>query len=182
MMVRHERRAIDRSGLTWILLGRVPGTVVGTVIVASVTTDVLQGFVGVSVLLAVLLSVAAPPVPLTPATELTAGVISGTTGTAAGIGGPPLALLYQRYPGPTVRSTLGAAFLFGTVLSVVTLSIAGETTASDIGLAAGLTPIVVLGSLVGRRLASFVDREWLRPAVLSFAALSAIVVIVDAIA
>ena len=49
-MVRHERHAVDRPGLVWILAGRVPGTVAGAVIVASVSTDALKIVIGVSVL------------------------------------------------------------------------------------------------------------------------------------
>jgi uncharacterized membrane protein YfcA len=165
----------------WIVAGRVPGTVAGALIVASVSTDSLKIVIGVSVLLAVALSVAAPPVPLTPATQFSAGVVSGTTGTAAGIGGPPLALLYQHRPGPTMRATMAASFLFGTFLSIVTLSIAREVTLADCVLAAALIPLVIAGTWIGRRAHDTLDRQWLRPAVLTFAAVSAVVVLVDAV-
>jgi uncharacterized protein len=180
-MVRHERHAVDRPGLVWIVAGRVPGTVAGAVIVASVSTNSLKIVIGVSVLLAVALSVAAPPVPLTPATQFSAGVVSGTTGTAAGIGGPPLALLYQHRPGPTMRATMAASFLFGTFLSIVTLSVAREVTLADCVLAAALIPLVIAGTWIGRRAHDALDRQWLRPAVLTFAAVSAVVVLVDAV-
>jgi uncharacterized membrane protein YfcA len=180
-MVRHERHAVDRPGLVWIVAGRVPGTVAGAVIVASVSTDVLKIVIGASVLLAVALSVAAPPVPLSPATQFSAGVVSGTTGTAAGIGGPPLALLYQHRPGPTMRATMAASFLFGTFLSIASLSVAGKVTLADCVLAAALAPLVIGGWWLGRHSHEFLDRQWLRPAVLTFAAISAVVVLVDAV-
>jgi len=180
VMLQHEHRAVDREGIGWILLGRVPGTVLGAWIVVVVTVDTLKALIGVSVLLAVVASVAAPPLPLTRRNELVAGAVSGTTGTAAGIGGPPLALLYQHQSGPMMRSTLAASFFFGTILSTVFLAIAGEVLLADVALVAGLVPVVVVGSLVGRRLHDALDRAWLRPAVLVFAAVSAIVVIADA--
>jgi uncharacterized membrane protein YfcA len=181
VMFRHEHHALDRDGIVWILIGRVPGTIAGAYIVATLSTNQLKGVIGVFVLLAVAMSVFAPPVKLKRSTEFTAGVIAGTTGTAAGIGGPPLALLYQRQGGPTMRSTLAASFLFGTILSVITLSIARQMTVADVWLALGLTPLVLVGSLVGRQVAKRIDGEWLRPAVLMFAAVSAVVVIVDAL-
>lgn len=181
-MLAHERHAVDRRGLAWILVGRVPGTLLGTWVVVTVSTDTLKAFIGASVLLAVVASVVAPPVRRTRRAELLAGVASGTTGTAAGIGGPPLALLYQHEPGPTIRSTLAAAFFFGTILSTAVLAAAGEVPAADVVLTAGLVPAVAVGSRLGRRVHGVLDRAWLRPAVLTFAAVSAVVVIVDAIA
>jgi uncharacterized membrane protein YfcA len=161
-MARHEHHAVDRPGLVWILLGRVPGTVIGTLIVVLVSTEVLKGFIGVFVLLSVIVSAIAPPIPLRPFTQFTGGVESGITGTAAGIGGPPLAILYQHHPGPTMRATLAAAFMFGTFLSLTSLAIAREVRGADFVLALVLVP------------------AWLRPAVLTFATISAIVVLLDA--
>lgn len=180
-MLLHEHHAVDRAGVGWILLGRIPGTALGAWVVVAVSVDTLAVLIGVSVLLAVVLSLFAPPVRLTRPNAVLAGAASGTTGTAAGIGGPPLALLYQHQPGPTIRSTLAASFFFGTLLSITTLAIAGEVLAADVALVAGLLPAVVLGSLLGRRMHAVLDRAWLRPAVLAFAAISAVVVIVDAI-
>src|SRR3546814_15753694 len=79
-----------------------------------------------------------PVLPVRPPTQLVAGVVSGVTGTAAGIGGPPLALLYQHRPGSTIRSTLAAAFLVGTALSLATLAVAGEFGPSQVHPGLGL--------------------------------------------
>src|SRR6185295_4754247 len=107
------------------------------------------------------------------------GVESGVFGTAAGIGGPPLALLFQHHDGPVVRSTLGASFFFGTLFSLLALSIAGQVELGHLGLAAALVPAVLLGFLASRALRRVLDRGWLRPAVLVFAAVSGAVAIVN---
>jgi uncharacterized membrane protein YfcA len=180
-MLRHEHRSLDRAGLAWIIGGRVPGTVLGAWVVATVTTATLQGLIGGFVLLFVLTSIVSPPIPVRRSTQVVAGATSGVTGTAAGIGGPPIALLYQHHPGPQMRSTLAASFFFGTLLSITTLSIARQVIWDQVLLALGLAPLVVAGSYVGRRAHDILDRGWMRPAVLVFAATSAFVVIVDAI-
>src|SRR3546814_18381487 len=118
-----------------------------------------------------------PVLPVRPSTQLVAGVVSGVTGTAAGIGGPPLALLYQHRPGSTIRSTLAAAFLVGTALSLATLAVAGEVGASQVLLGLGLAPLVVVGSVTGRRFHDWLDQGWLRPGVLVFAAAAAVTVL-----
>ena len=42
-----------------------------------------------------------------------AGLVSGLTGTSAGIGGPPLALLYQHHPGATAGLIVTVSWGFG---------------------------------------------------------------------
>lgn len=180
-MLRHERDAADRAGVAWILTGRVPGTLLGAWVVANVSTSALQAVVGAVVLLLVTASVVMPPVPVRPGTQLVAGLVSGVTGTAAGIGGPPLALLYQHRSGATMRSTLAASFLVGTFLSIAALAVAREVGTSQILLGIGLAPLVVAGTIAGRRFHDLLDRGWLRPAVLGFAALAAAAVIVDSL-
>lgn len=181
-MLQHEHGSVDRTGVAWILAGRVPGTVAGAWVVATVSTTYLQAIVAVVVLLLVVASVAMPAVPVRRDTQVAAGVVSGVTGTAAGIGGPPLALLYQHHAGPVMRSTLAASFLLGTVLSLVTLAAAREVGAGQLALGALLAPLAVGGSVVGRRLHAWLDRGWLRPAVLVFAAAAALTAFIDAVA
>jgi uncharacterized membrane protein YfcA len=178
-MVRHERHAIDRGAVGWILVGRVPGTIVGAVIVVLVATSTLSIIVGAVVLASVVMSVVGRRIAVTPRSCVAAGVESGVMGTAAGIGGPPLALLFQHHEGPVMRATLAASFFFGTLVSFATLAIAGEVHANQVGLALALTPAVLVGFLTARRLHGTLDRGWLRPAVLGFGTVSAIVAILN---
>jgi uncharacterized protein len=177
-MVHYERHAIDRVGVGWIIAGRIPGTILGGWVVVVASTAILQGVTGAIVLALVVASVAMPPLRVRRETQMAAGLVSGVTGTSAGIGGPPLALLYQHHPGPTMRSTLAASFVFGTLLSLATLLIAGQVGADQVLLGCGLAPVVVAGSVVGRRLHSFLDQGWLRPAVLVFAGITGVTALV----
>jgi uncharacterized membrane protein YfcA len=181
-MLAHEHTSVDRRGVAWVLVGRVPGTVLGAWIVTVASNGALSVVIGVSVLLATVLSAWAPPVPHTRATVAAAGVVSGTTGTAAGIGGPPLALLYQHHAGPVIRSTLAATFFLGTILSLALLGVAGEIGWGHLLFAVLLTPAALVGGRFSRRFARHVDAHWLRPAVLVFAAVSAVVVIANGVA
>jgi uncharacterized membrane protein YfcA len=177
-MVQHEHKAIDRRSVGWILVGRLPGTIIGAAVVALVATSTLSVIVGLVVLASVAMSVFGRAIDVNPRTCAIAGVESGVMGTAAGIGGPPLALLFQHHEGPVMRSTLAASFFFGTMLSLVTLAVAHKVEWGHLAFAAMLTPAVLLGFAVSRALRRVLDRGWLRPAVLIFAAVSAIVAIV----
>jgi hypothetical protein len=171
-MVVREHRHVDRRSLPWLLTGRLPGTAIGAWLVAVLAADRLAVAVGALVLLSVGMAVTAPPLPVTPARALAVGAVSGAMGTTAAIGGPPVALLYQHHPGPVLRSTTGAVYVVGTVLSVVALAVAGEVTADHVRLALVLVPAIVAGLALATVLRRHLDAGWLRPAVLIVAAVA----------
>jgi hypothetical protein len=91
-MAAAERDHVDWRGSRFLVLGRLPGTLIGVAVVAAVSTDLLAVVIGVVVILGVALSVAAAHLHpgVTPATAAVTGVATGITGTAAAIDGPPL--------------------------------------------------------------------------------------------
>jgi uncharacterized protein len=179
VMAVRERHAVDRRGVTWITVGRVPGTVVGAWVVAAVSPDTLSVLLGAGVVVAVGMSTLTTTIPVNGVTATTAGFASGAMGTATSIGGPPLALLYQHHEGPVLRGTLAVAFAVGTVLSLAGLAIAGAIEAWHLALAAALLPGLLAGLALSRLLVHRLERAWLRPAVLCFAAVAAVVAIVQ---
>jgi hypothetical protein len=91
-------------------------------------------------------------------------------GTAAGIGGPPLALIFQSRSGPEIRATLAVAFVFGTTLSLLILALVGRLGTEHLLLALELLPVLLLGLWAANYMAGLLVGRWLRPAILLFAA------------
>ena len=149
------------------------------VVVADERT--LGGIVGIIVLLAVAASLSSYVVPLVPGTLLGAGFVSGVTGTATTIGGPPFALLYQHERPEVVRPTLAVYFLVGGLLSLGGLAIGGGVTGQDVALAVVLQPALVLGVVLGVRLRGHVDRARFRLLVLIVCSAAAVVLVVRAL-
>jgi uncharacterized protein len=176
-MVRREPHGVDRRAVGWLMLGRLPGTLIGTWVVARVTVDTISVLCGAGVLVAVVASLLTTTVRVTPATTVTAGLASGALGTAPSIGGPPVALLYQHHEGPVLRATLAAMFALGTVLSLGALAVAGVVDGWHMWLALALSPGTAVGVAGSGWLARRADSGWLRPAVLAFAAATALVAI-----
>jgi uncharacterized protein len=161
-------RHVDWGGLSWALPARVLGSVAGAWVVIVLDPRLLGGAVGLMVLLAVAASVWGDVrVGLRPATLMTAGTLSGVTGTATTIGGPPMALLYQHEPADRVRGTLGAYFLLGTVLSLLVLAAAGEFGVTHLKTGLLLFPCVAAGYLVGRPVRRRFSTAGLRTALLT---------------
>jgi uncharacterized membrane protein YfcA len=181
-MAAREHRDIDRRGVAWIFLGRLPGTLAGVAIVAAVSDSVLAAVVGGSILLAVLLGVTHPHLRVNRATAFAAGSVSGVTGTAAAVDGPPLALLYQHEHGPRLRSTLATCFVLGTVMSAIALGVAGEITRDQLRLTLILLPALLAGWGLSTFVAPHVDGRRLRVLVLTFAALTGAAALVRGLA
>ncbi len=167
-----EREHIDRSGVLWTTLGRLPGVVAGAWLVTALAAETLALVIGGCVVLAASMSALTPPPRVRPVSAAIAGLVGGLMGTASSIGGPPVALLYQGQPGPVLRSTLGAAFLIGTVLSLGALALAGAVATWHVWLGVSLMPCVALGLYASRWLLRWIDAGWLRPCVIAFACLS----------
>ena len=107
-----------------------------------------------------------------------AGTASGFMATAAGLGGPPVALVYQRETGVRLRGTLAAYFIIGTVVSLFALAWAGRFTREEVRLSSFLIPGTVLGYFMSRPAAAYLDGGYTRTAVLAVSALAAVSVIV----
>jgi uncharacterized protein len=175
-MATREWHGVDWPGLGWIVLGRVPGT--GVLIVALVSGDLLSTLAGSAVLLGVLLSVLAGHVRVNRETATGAGAAAGVLGTTAAIDGPPLALLYQRHPGPTIRATLACAFLVGAAMSFTGLAAAGEIHGWQLLLALALAPALLVGLACSTLVTRLVGDRSLRPAVLIIVTIAGLAAIV----
>jgi uncharacterized membrane protein YfcA len=176
-----ERSQIDRSAVLWATLGRLPGIVFGAWVVSRLAPATLAFVIGGSVIFAVALSLASLSISIDRRSQAAAGFLGGLMGTVSSIGGPPMALLYQGEPGPTVRSTLGAAFLVGSGLSLAALGVVGEVVTLHWAVGAAMVPAVLLGLFASRFSHARLDAGWLRPCVLGFSALAGVGVVVRAL-
>ena len=176
--VRREHHAVDRLALPWMLIGAVPGTLIGLVVVSEVSGESLALVVGSITLVGVVLSTVVPPLPHRASAALGAGFLSNIFGTASSVGGPPVALLFQHREGPTARSTLGAFFAVSATMSLIGFVITETVTVDHVWFALGLAPFMVTGLWSSRHLHPFVDGGWLRPAVLALSAIAGIAAIV----
>lgn len=171
-----ERGAIDRSGAGWITIGRFAGTFAGLGILLVLSTYWLNQFVGISTLLAVLASVLAPSFTPGKKAFIATGLVTGITETATGIGGPPLALVYQHAPVATLRSTVALCFLVGEVISLAVLGISGALQWSHLSYAVLCLPALLLGMGLSSLVHHKLDQRRLRIGVLVFATVSGLAV------
>jgi uncharacterized membrane protein YfcA len=180
-VLMREHSALDWRGTGWITAGRVVGTFGGLAVLTLLLQWQLDLFVGVATIGAALATLAAPVFSLRPATFVSAGLVTGVTETATGIGGPPLALLYQHQSGPVLRATIAACFLIGQIISLIALLAAGRAAIGQVALAALLVPALAAGGLLSQLSHRAADGRWMRRLVLGFALASGAVLVARAL-
>jgi uncharacterized protein len=178
MMLR-ERSHVDRRGAGLALIGRVPGVIIGSAAVALTGPRFLAVLVGTSVLAAVAASLRSVRFATTPRTLMTAGLASGFTGTTTGVGGPPMAFVYQRADPRVTRSTLSAFFTVGSLMSVAALMASGSLGARQWQLAALLLPGALGGLALAQVFALRLRSDRARPFILALCAVSAIALLLE---
>lgn len=171
----------DWRGVRWMAVGLLPGALVGALALALVPEDQLAVLAGAIVLAAVVGFVAYGQVALRRRALWGGGVLSGFMGTTAGVGGPPIALLYGAAPPDTVRATLCRVFLVNWVLVIATLTAIGLLGADEIRIGLVLMPGGYLGVLAGRWVSARVAADRLRTPVLALSATTAVVAILRAL-
>lgn len=177
-----EWRHVDWWGLRWSLAGRLLGTGAGVWLVGVLDASGIGVAVAVMVLASVAVTLSGVHLPVNRRNLLVAGTLGGVGGTATSIGGPPMAVLYSGQQGPRIRATLAAFFAVGQLVSLASLLAAGVVDARAAGTGLLLVPAAVLGAVVARRLRGHLDSWRMREAVLGLATVSAVVILVQALA
>ena len=174
-----DRQHIAPRDVGFALGGRVPGTIAGALVVASLSDRVLAVLVAGSVLLAVVASITGRLFQPTGRALVVAGLASGFAGTTTGVGGPPMALTYQNSDPATMRATISAFFSIGSVMSIVALWLAGEIGLRQLQLTAMILPVVVLGVCTALLVKEHLRPEVVRPTVLVICTIAAVALLAE---
>ena len=161
-----ERESIDFAGLGFAFAGRIVGTLVAALVWITLPSENFDFVFAGLVLLGVALSFSSLRIDPNPATASAAGALSGFMGTLSSIGGPPMALLYQRASGPRIRGTLSGHFVIGAFVSLAALAAVGQYGRAEIILSIWLVPAILAGFAVSPWIRDSVDRAGARPFVL----------------
>ena len=178
LLAYREHESIQLKGITWVLVGRLVGTIIGIQILVIIPKRYLALTFAVMVILGVLLSVSGLRLRLNPKNLLASGTLSGLMATTSAIGGPPLALIYQYLKGPELRGTLSSIFVVGAIFSLLALSTVGYFGNLELKLALLLLPGIFVGFFLSKYTARILDRGFIRPAILTFSLLSGITLMI----
>ena len=173
VMAWRSRGHSDWSEVGWFSLGRVPGYAGALVILTMLSQTQLSLLGGSSVLVAVTISLWAPAIKRTKPALLVGGSISALFGTAMGIGGPPIGILYQNETGQRLRSTVSLQMLFGAPASLAVLLLASKISTTDMRTGLALLPFTLGGNYTSKWVIPHFDQR-LRPLILGVCGLAAV--------
>ena len=178
LMIWRDHSSIDFTGLKLAIFGRVLGNFIAVWLITIISRNTFMLVFGILVIIAVILSESNLKFRPTPVSVCIAGLFSGIMGTLAGLGGPPMAILYQNEKGSVIRGTLSGFSILGTVLSLFFLGVAGRFTLNDLKLFSYMVPGIVAGFYLSKYAIGIVDRGYTRKVMLGVSFLAAIMVIV----
>ncbi len=181
LMAWRERAHADMRGIPWVLAGRGPGAIIGLALLAVASQRTLDLMIAAIVIAGVAIRAGDVHLERNRVTEFMVGTFAGTASMVASIGGPPMALLFQRERAETIRSTLGVVFTIGIVVTVVGRALAGRISTDDVQIAGLLFPAMLLGYVVSIPLTKRVSEEFIRKGILIVSTIAAVGLLVRAI-
>ncbi|MBL8288895.1 MAG: sulfite exporter TauE/SafE family protein [Rubrivivax sp.] len=172
-----EPAAIDWTLARRCIGGRVVGAALAAAVMLVLPPRPLAAAFGVLLLAGVALSLLGWRIEPTRANAWGAGTLSGLMGTITSVGAPPLGLLTQRLPAPTIRATIGGIIALGAAASLVMLAWAGLFGGTQLVLGLSLFPWVWAGFRVSSRLVKRIPAAHTRRLLLALVAGSALLVL-----
>ncbi|MDC0616024.1 sulfite exporter TauE/SafE family protein [Candidatus Pelagibacter sp.] len=143
---------IITEDLAYSFSGRVVGTLISIpLITLTIGTKSFLIIFGLLLLITVFLSAKRWNVVATKKNVTIAGVCSGFMGTLTGVGGPPMAIVYQNSSSKNVVATLNMFFGIGALFSVLILIYIDLINLREVIRCLLLTPGILVGIILGRQ-------------------------------
>ena len=166
---RANARAVVPRDLAFALPSGLLGVIAAYLLAGMMTAQTWQWLFGLTIILAVLVSVLRFDIRPEPPAICIGSFFSGCMGTISGVGGPPLGVAFQHAEPARVRGTLSAIFVPMSVMALVALYLLDRLGWREVWLAAAMLPAVFGGFWFARRFGSHVPRKAYRVFVLGTA-------------
>jgi uncharacterized membrane protein YfcA len=157
-----HRDSVSFKGLKYAILGRIPGSAAGALLILWLDPDLLGLWLGATVLLAVAISIRSVAITPTTGHMMIAGFFSGFMGTSSSIGGPPMALIMQHQDAQFIRGNLAAFFVVSTLMTLAMLVPVGFFGTEQLLLSLPLLPGTLLGYWLARKTWHLISPRTLR--------------------
>lgn len=179
----HEAQPSDLHIMKYAIFARLFGIFIGLYALSLLDKDRLTITIAIMVLSFAIIRATGFGFARSQKVLASTGLVAGITGTVAGLGGAPMALVMSHSSeARNFRGPMSVFMAFGTVMTLTALAINGRFGLRELLLGVGLIPPVFIGMKLGRQLTHIVDKGLLRPIVLGLSMTSAIVALISTFA
>ena len=157
------RRHLDSNKIFPLLIGALPGIVVGVYLLKEVDSSYIRYGIGGLLIGYSLYNLIVSPRPLNPGRTwgYLAGFLTGTIGAAFSAGGPP-AIIYTTltsWKKDEIKATLTGFFVVNGYITALVHAVSGITTLTTLKIFAFTAPFVLIGTTIGSRVSGRVNRR-----------------------
>ncbi len=159
----HLRRHLDRTKILPLVVGSIPGVVVGATLLQRVDSDIIRFCIGVLLISYSLYNLfVLPRSPgLSRGWGYGAGFLTGAIGAAFSAGGPP-AIIYTTLAGwnkEEIRATLSGFFVANGIVTAIVHALTGVSTSATVRIFLVTAPFVLLGTVTGSRVTGKINQQ-----------------------
>ena len=156
------RRHLDRRKILPLLVGALPGILVGVLLLKTVDASGIRYGIGILLIGYSLYNLLVRPRPLNPGRGwgYAAGFLTGAIGAAFSAGGPP-AIIYTTltsWDKDEIKATLTGFFVANGFLTAIMHALSGITTLSVMKFFFITAPFVLCGTFIGSRVSGRINR------------------------
>jgi len=156
------RRHLDRRKIAPLVLGSIPGVVLGVSVLRQVDSGVIRVWMGILLLSYSLYSLFFRPrsCSLSRNWGYAAGFLTGCIGAAFSAGGPPT-IIYTTLTGwekEEIKATLSGFFALNGIVIALAHALTGISSTETLGYFALTAPFVLLGTGIGLRVGGRINR------------------------
>ena len=174
------RQQLHFSNIKLALLARIPGSILGILLLALLPPIFFAIGFSLLIMLSVLLTYRRIDIHHCERNLVIAGFFSGLMGTTTSVGGPPIALVYQNSNLSTLRAELGLFFLIGTLVSLAMLFVSGNINYAQVELTLPLVPALFVGFFLSFYLDKYLGQRYLKPSIAAISLTSCGIILLKA--
>jgi len=165
-----ERQHAKGSDLRSLFIGLPFGLAAGITFILIADTRLLSIVIGVTIVIFASVLLAGARVQRSPWSLSLVGAATAFTSSTAALPGPPLALAFSDVEGPRLRGTVGTCVCALATMLFIALIPAGKFGLDELKLLAIMLPGLAIGLGLSNWARPYLDRSWLRPAILILSA------------
>ena len=176
LSVKH-RGEIDTQQTSFAILGGTAGVLVAGSVLLFLGEHHYQLIFGISILIAVALSVVGFKPKISIVSNLIASMLSGFMGTLTSAGGAPMGLLYQSEEKNRIKANLSVFFVYINLFGIFVLWITGAAGHKDLILFLKCVPAVLFGWAISYLVSRKINKDRIRQLILFVAAASGLALV-----